>query len=160
MRKRNKMGWFMHYMASSYLQVSINVFTGLENQAFKYSVWEAEDFILFLRCGNRCDVSGPCGGPANGGGAQAPGASSPGACPNCRSTASTDHDVHVAVRLIKDKEDTFVDGKQCLSSMLKVQKKFKNALSGKKNKKQNRTKNKATFPARRASRGSLFAVPF
>lgn len=54
-------------MASSYLQVSINVFTGLENQAFKYSVWEAEDSILFLRCGNRCDVSGPCGGPANGG---------------------------------------------------------------------------------------------
>lgn len=68
MRKRNKMGWFTHYMASSYLQVSINVFTGLENQALKYSVWEAEDSILFLRCGNRCDVSGPCGGPANRGG--------------------------------------------------------------------------------------------
>lgn len=69
-------------MASSYLQVSINVFTGLENQAFKYSVWEAEDSILFLRCGNRCDVSDHAGVPRIGGGAQAPRASSPGACPN------------------------------------------------------------------------------
>lgn len=81
------MGWFTHYMASSYLQVSINVFTGLENQAFKYSVWEAEDFILFLRCGNRCELRGVmcwshAGVPASSGWLRLLELPRQGACPN------------------------------------------------------------------------------